>query len=120
MLRGVLRGIAPNLQHKDLTKHLLLVEYADELSYHSETKAGFFDLLSAAYFGVLTTLAFYVAIGESRPDPASVVAKLSRSIKRLAELGGKELEGLAPQAENALHAAFSKASFEASMRMKLW
>ena len=57
------RGAGQPLEHVDLTKHLLLVEFEDEMDFYAESDAHIINLFSACYSGLLTSLSYRIAVG---------------------------------------------------------
>jgi hypothetical protein len=119
MLDGLLHGHLPTLEHSDLTKHLMLVEYANEFDYCAETLAPpLFDILSAVFFGVMTSLAYHLAVGlppRSRVGPSEVPCQQrspperTRRTRRSARRVGGQLPADGPV---ALHQEFLRGCLE--------
>lgn len=123
-VEGLLHGRPPTLSDNDLTKHLLLVEYQDEIDFYTETTTStFFDAISAAFFGVMTSLSFHLTTGLPPPDPELVRAKLVGSIDRFLRVvddSAIQLKELAELYRKIVELLFTKGSFEKLMSVKIW
>ncbi len=102
----------------------MLVEYQNEFDYYSETtKSPFFKSVSAAFFGVMTSLAYHLTVGLPLPDPDLVGAKFVGSIEQFMRgVDGSEaqLTELADNYQKIVQILFTKSSFEKAMSAKMW